>query len=90
MPGVVGVNVHSTNNATFPYLPSLLEKKFALLACSQGGARFAESSICEFACGICLCSTMIKTVTEFLHGEDLKVFSSLNQVVSDLTVIGKA
>lgn len=32
---------------------------------------------------------MIKTVTEFLNGEHFKVFSSLYQEVSDLTVIGK-
>lgn len=81
--------INYTNYATFPYLPSLPEKKFALFACSQGDARFAESSICEFAFWKHLYSTMIKTVTAFLHGEHFKVFSSFNQVVSDLTVSGK-
>lgn len=84
------INVNSTSNATFPYLSSLPEKKFALFACSQGDARFAESSICEFACWKCLYSTMIKTVTELFYiGKIFKMFTSLNQVVSDLTVFGK-
>lgn len=81
--------INYTNNATFPYLPSLPEKKFALFACSRGDARFAESSICEFAFWKHLYTTTIKTVTEFLRGEHFKVFSSLNQVISDLTVSGK-